>query len=157
MSGSILSPTDFTAAARAMLSRNEGRVPWAYQDSLGFWTIGVGHLVVRRHGGRLPDSIIDALLDYDIQEAASLLDGHLPWWRQEADARRLVAIDLVFNLGWNEAATGGLDDFKNTLAAWQRGDYAAAAMGLRQSQYHKQLPDRSERNAHALETGSFSM
>jgi hypothetical protein len=30
----------FARAARPA----RGRVPWAYQDPLGFWTIGVGHL-----------------------------------------------------------------------------------------------------------------
>jgi hypothetical protein len=62
-------------------------------------------------------------------------------------------LDLLFNMGWNEAAAGGLDDFKNTLAVWQRGDYTAA--GLRASLYAKQLPARSAENARMLETGEL--
>ena len=32
----------------ALLSLHEGRVEHAYQDSLGYWTIGVGHLIDKR-------------------------------------------------------------------------------------------------------------
>jgi lysozyme len=31
-----------------MLTRDEGRVRHAYQDHLGFWTIGVGRLIDQR-------------------------------------------------------------------------------------------------------------
>lgn len=35
----------------SLLTSDEGRVPHAYQDHLGYWTIGVGHLIDRRKGG----------------------------------------------------------------------------------------------------------
>lgn len=40
---------------RSLLELDEGRVKCAYRDSLGFWTAGVGHLVDKRRGGKLPD------------------------------------------------------------------------------------------------------
>lgn len=37
-------------------------MPHAYQDSLGYWTIGVGFLIDGRKGGRLPDAVRDFVL-----------------------------------------------------------------------------------------------
>ena len=40
----------------AKLRREEGSRPHAYQDHLGFWTIGVGRLIdVRKGGGLSPE------------------------------------------------------------------------------------------------------
>ena len=35
------------------LKRDEGWVPHAYKDSLGFWTIGYGFLIDEKRGGEL--------------------------------------------------------------------------------------------------------
>ena len=45
-----------------MLRRDEGRVRHAYQDHLGYWTIGVGRLIDQRKGGGLSEDEIDYLL-----------------------------------------------------------------------------------------------
>ena len=50
-----------------LLTQDEGRVPYAYPDSLGYLTIDVGH-PDRPAQGRGADHIIDALLDYDIED-----------------------------------------------------------------------------------------
>jgi hypothetical protein len=60
--------------------------------------------VDRTKGGRLPEPIIDALLESDIREVEGIADGHVPWWRDLAPARQIVMLDLLFNPGWNEAA-----------------------------------------------------
>jgi lysozyme len=56
---------------RRMLEDEEGRVPHAYPDSLGYWTIGVGRLIDRRKGGGLSDDEIDYLLANDIRGSTS--------------------------------------------------------------------------------------
>lgn len=35
----------------AQLRRDEGEKLYAYQDTLGYWTIGIGRLIDRRRGG----------------------------------------------------------------------------------------------------------
>ena len=50
-----------------MLEAEEGRKRSAYQDHLGYWTIGVGRLIDRRKGGGLSPDEIDYLLTNDIR------------------------------------------------------------------------------------------
>jgi lysozyme len=133
---------------KAELIRDEGVVPHAYQDHLGYWTIGVGRLVDKRKGGGLSDEEIAVLLDNDIRRKSSDLDGAVPWWRDLDPVRQRVLVNLCFQLG-----ISGLLGFKNTLAALQRGDYKAAADGLRASKLYQQTPARTERRARMIETG----
>ena len=53
---------------KADIRKEEGWSGTAYQDSLGFWTIGYGFLVDSRKGDKLPMSVADAWLDYKLQE-----------------------------------------------------------------------------------------
>lgn len=136
---------------RGMLTRDEGRVPYVYQDSLGFWTIGVGHLVDRRKGGRLPEQIIDDLLEYDMAEKTGQVLGALPWVADLSPARQAVVICMAFQLGIE-----GLLMFKVSLGHLQRGDYALAAKNfLKSKAAREQTPDRWKRFAKQIETGEW--
>ena len=81
------------------LRRDEGVIPHAYQDSLGYWTIGVGHLIDKRKGGKMPDVIIDMLLRYDIDEKIAELNEKLPWWGFLDEPSQRVIVNMAFNLG----------------------------------------------------------
>lgn len=136
------------AKLRAELSRDEDRVPYAYQDSLGYWTIGVGHLIDKRKGGRISERITDLLLDEDIAEKVADLDRELPWWRTLSDPRQRVLINMCFNLGiGSRKPPTGLLAFKNTLAAIERGDWWAAKRGMLDSKWAKQVGARADRLA----------
>ena len=50
------------------LSRDEGTVLQAYQDSLGYWTIGTGRLIDKRRGGGITKAEADYLLANDVQK-----------------------------------------------------------------------------------------
>ena len=67
------------AALKARLKLEEGEVLHAYQDSLGWWTIGVGHLIDGRKGGAIPPEISDALLEWDLNRVERQLDAAIPW------------------------------------------------------------------------------
>lgn len=143
-----------TVKLRAELSRDEGRIPYAYQDSLGYWTIGVGHLIDKRKGGKLSEQIIDLILDNDIADKAADLDRELPWWRQLSDARQRVLINMTFNLGiGSRTPPRGLLAFKNTLAAIERGDWVAARTGMLNSTWAKQVGPRATRLADMMRNG----
>lgn len=133
---------------RMQLEVDEGRVPHAYQDHLGYWTIGVGHLIDKRKGGRLPNQIIDALLDYDIAEKTMQLEQSFPWFHSLNEARQEALINATFQLGIN-----GLAKFKLTLAALRDERWAVAAEQMRRSLWARQTPGRCKRLAAQIESG----
>lgn len=135
---------------RQLLSLHEGRIPHVYQDSLGYWTIGVGHLVDKRMGGKLPDHIIDALLDYDIKEHSDGLLKAAPWVANLDEVRKAVLFDMAFNLG-----VEGLLRFKITLELIKDGKYKEAAKAMLQSRWASQVGMRARRLAEMMETGQW--
>lgn len=87
-----------------LLSREEGRKNYAYKDSAGLWTIGVGHLIKANEQHLLqytkakpaPDSLIDDLLRKDTAEATRAVDAlRVPLNENE----RAALISLAFNIG----------------------------------------------------------
>lgn len=130
------------------LRRDEGVVPHAYQDSLGYWTIGVGRLIDRRKGGRLTEDEIDYLLTNDIRECEADLDRQLPWWRKLSDARQRVLLNMRFNLGM-----AGLLSFKRTLTSIQEGNYELAAVQMLESKWATQVGARARRLSDMMRNG----
>lgn len=137
-----------TDALIQLLRSDEGVIPYAYPDSLGFWTIGVGRLIDKRKGGGLSDDEIDYLLANDIAKVKAQLDEHLPWWRGLSEARQNVLASMAFNLGIN-----GLLGFKNTLAKVQAGDFDGAAAGMLASKWAEQVKGRATRLAAMMKEG----
>jgi lysozyme len=135
---------------RELLSLHEGRVEHAYQDSLGYWTVGVGHLIDKAKGGHLPEHIIDLLLDYDIAKHSDELYEALPWVSRLDEVRRAVLVDMAFNLGIR-----GLLGFRNTLNAVHDARYADAADGMMASKWAKQVGRRASRLATMMKTGQW--
>ena len=133
-----------------MLENEEVRVPHAYQDHLGYWTIGVGRLIDSRKGGGLSDDEIDYLLNNDIARKAAEVVKALPWVTGLSEIRQAVIIGMAFQLG-----TAGLLGFKNTLALVQSGDYKGAAQNMMLSRWAEQTPARARRMAAQMETGEW--
>lgn len=130
------------------LRRDEGVVPHAYQDHLGYLTIGVGRLIDKRKGGGLSDDEIDYLLSNDINRFEKQVIDALPWYGKLDDVRQRVLVNMAFNMG-----IAGLLGFKNTLAMIERGDYAGAAKGMLASKWATQVGDRAKRLSKMMETG----
>lgn len=135
---------------REWIELDEGRVPHVYQDSLGYWTVGVGHLVDKRRGGKLPDPIIDALLDWDIQAVQAELTRALPWVPELGDVREAVLTNMAFNLG-----VSGLLGFKNTLQAVKEKRWDDASAGMLASKWAGQVGPRAQRLAESMRTGRW--
>lgn len=126
----------------AELRRDEGVIPHAYQDSLGYWTIGVGHLIDKRKGGKMPDVIIDMLLRYDIDEKIAELNEKLPWWGFLDEPSQRVIVNMAFNLG-----VEGLLKFKDFMDALKDGDRDRAASEMLSSKWAEQVGARATRLA----------
>lgn len=130
------------------LERDEGRVKYAYQDSEGYWTIGIGHLIDRRKGGHLPKSIIEALLEYDIKETERELDKQLSFWRSLDDLRQRVILNMAFNLGVPTLLT-----FKRFIAALKASDWDKAYEEMLDSKWARQVGARAQRLAKIMRIG----
>lgn len=117
-----------------MVKRHEGVVHHAYQDHLGYWTIGAGRLIDKRKGGRITDDEVDYLLQNDVDYFVREVRKALPWWEGLDPVRKSVLVNMAFNLGIK-----GLLGFKNTLALIERGDYAKAADNMLKSKWATQV------------------
>ena len=126
------------AELREQLVRHEGRVPHAYQDHLGFWTVGVGRLIDQRRGGGLSDAEIDYLLDNDIQRLLATLPSRISFWHRLTVRQQQALLNMAFQMGVN-----GVMGFRNMLAALGRGDGYAARDHALDSAWARQTPKRA--------------
>lgn len=136
---------------KQQLIRDEGVVRHAYEDSLGFTTIGVGRLIDARRGGGLRDSEIDFLLHNDIAEKTAQVLAALPWAKELSEPRLGVLINMAFQMG-----TRGLLGFPSMLGAVRTGDYETAALHMVNSKWAKhQTPARAHRLAEQMRLGEW--
>lgn len=134
-----------------LIEAHEGRRACAYKDSLGFDTIGVGHLVdSRRTGAGLPDVFIDALLQWDIQQKTAELEAAMPWVATLDEVRHAALVDMAFNLGVH-----GLSGFMRFLAALKTGDYEAAANEMLASKWATQVGARAHTLSSMIRYGTW--
>lgn len=124
------------------------------------WTIGYGNTGRLIHEGlEWADAEARAELAKDVEEFNALLARVLPWIAGLDPVRRRVLQNMHYNMGWDNPRTPvleGLAGFRNTLAAVQRGDYAAAANGMASSLWARQTGDRAERLIAEMRTGVAS-
>lgn len=144
---------------RDELTRDEGLRLESYQDTVGFWTIGVGHLLgSERRMLRITQFEAEALLAADVQEAERIVFSLLPalgalrgmsfedWMRVEP-VRYRALVNMAFNLG------SRLGQFKNTLALVLAEDWQTAAISMLMSKWAKQVGQRAVRLSEMVRTG----
>jgi lysozyme len=128
------------------LEDDEGRVPYAYKDHKGYITAGVGFLIDKDKGGRIPDPVIDFWLNYLIDEREKQLDQYLPWWRNLSDARHRAILNMAWQLGVH-----GLLGFPKMLGALQAGNWGEAYRHALDSKWAKvDTPERAQKVASML-------
>jgi lysozyme len=132
------------------LKNEEGSVAHAYQDSLGYWTIGVGRLIDERKGGKLYPDEIDYLLENDVKRATAGIEAALPWFHLLDERRQAVMIGMAFQMG-----VKGLLAFSTTLSHVRVGRYAEAAVAMLESTWARQTPERAARMSKQMETGEW--
>lgn len=135
----------------AQLRRDEGEEPAAYQDHLGYWTIGVGRLIdSRKPGAGLRPDEIKYLLRNDINDRLAALTKALPWFAKLDPVRQAVLINMAFQLG-----TDGLLKFVSTLDLVSKGRYAEASAQMLKSKWAGQTPERAKRLSSQMKTGEW--
>jgi len=131
----------------AQLEIDEGKRSKMYQDTVGKWTAGVGRNLSDRE---FSEDEIALMLKNDIDIVERELDKALPWWRDMSEARQNVLANMAFNLGIKRLLA-----FKNTLTFMRAGRYDAAAMGMLDSLWAKQVKQRAVRLAAMMRTGEY--
>ncbi len=127
------------------LEVEEGCELYPYQCTQGYTSLGIGRNLQSR--GITKDEAL-YMLKTDIEIITNELNANFPWWKDMSENRRLALADLAFNLGMPK-----LKAFKRCLAYMEEGKYAESAMELLDSNYARQLPARSQRNADLIREG----
>lgn len=138
-------------ALRQQLLRDEGEVLHAYEDSLGFLTIGVGRLIDSRKGGGITHAEAMHLLDNDISRKVAEVRTALPWLPELDAPRQGVLFNMAFQLG-----TQGLLKFKRTLELVRGERWDEAARAMLQSKWATQTPARARRLANQMQFGRWT-
>ena len=140
-----------------MLKRHEGCRLVAYLDTLGYLTVGVGHLVCKRTENIIGRKLeLDApitqdecnkLLDCDVASALKEL-GRYPYFQNLSFERRCACISLMFNLGAPKYS--GFVNFNKSMSD---EDYLTASQELLNSRWASQVKSRAIEIAQIIRTG----
>jgi lysozyme len=136
--------------ATDQIKSDEGLVLHAYDDHLGFATIGYGRLIDRRKGGGISQDEAEYLLKNDVNARLNVLQSAIPFFNRLDDARKAVLLNMSFQLG-----IAGLLKFKSTLAFIEAGDFENAAANMLKSLWARQTPNRARRLAEQMRTGQW--
>jgi len=131
------------------LQDDEGFSPVAYQDHLGYWTIGFGTLVDKRKGGGITQDEGRYLLRNRLATILSRLDQLRPAWRTYPDEVQNALANMAYQLG-----PVGLHGFEGMWARLNEHDYDGAAREALDSQWAKQTPSRATRIAAIIRSAS---
>lgn len=131
----------------------EGDKLTAYRDSLGFWTVGRGHLLAPQDhdwtGYTITPAQDEAYFEGDIQQSVAFAQRLPEWAASDTDCRRNALIELCFNL------RGKWLEFHQARAAWARQDWQTAHDQILNSAADHQEPHRIERIAGYVLAGEY--
>lgn len=118
-----------------LLIGHEGWEDTPYQDHLGNWTVGVGHLMSRP----LSEAAINQILADDIRVTKDDLDRKFPKWCQLGHNRQMVLASMMFQLGEPK--------FSKFVLFWRavgRDDWDEAQVQMLDSKWARQTPERAK-------------
>ena len=118
---------------------DEGTVLHCYKDSLGFDTIGTGILIDARGGG-ITMAENEMLLENRLHITITGLDDKIPWLMTKSDNIQRQLVNMAYELG-----VDGLLKFPKMLELIRVGNYNAAADEGLNSDWAKEVPNRSKR------------
>lgn len=115
-----------------------------YRDSVGILTIGYGRNLV--HKG-ISKGEAELMLTNDIQSAQTDAST-LSYWLSLSPVRKMVIIDMIFNLGLTKFRL-----FKNLNRALGLADWNLAAHEMKDSKWYKQTERRAKVLVKAMQSG----
>jgi lysozyme len=130
-----------------LLVQHESYRQFPYSDTTGHLTIGIGRNLSDR-GVSTNEAL--SLLDDDIFYFTTKLAHIVPCFNRLDDNRKIVLVDMCFNLGVN-----GFLGFKSMLDALERDDYNAAADAIVDSKAAEQCGERYQQLAFIMRSGEL--
>jgi lysozyme len=120
---------------KATLTKHEGLRLHMYKDSVGIYTIGVGHNLEDKG---ISERAAQVMLEDDIEDAITDLERNLSYFKDLPTLVKEALVNLCFNLGISR-----LLQFKKTLAYLKSGKYERAANEVLDSRYASQVGYRA--------------
>ena len=134
---------------RVLLISHEGFSQYPYEDSVQKKiTIGYGRNLTDRG---ITSSEAMEMLNNDIEYFVDRLRNRFAFFDQLDEVRKIVLIDMCFNLGIN-----GLLGFVNMLLAIEKHDYKQAAVEMLASEWAKQVKGRARQLANMMMSGKIT-
>jgi len=103
------------------LYEDEGFRSSAYQDTEGYWTIGIGTLIDERRGGGITQEEAEYLAKNRVMKVVFELDSRIPWYREKPSQVQEALVNMAYQMG-----AEGLMMFRNMLACIQDDDFDGA-------------------------------
>ena len=150
---------------------HEGLRTMPYQDTEGYWTVGVGYNLSSRGLEQLSDYIkrtpclrspsqtlpfdglviseaeAHTILRADLERIEKVVRLALPEYDALGDVRQRVILDMAFNMGRR------LLQFRLAISALKRSDWSRCARELHRSRWATQVKGRADRLATMMLTG----
>jgi lysozyme len=132
---------------RKEIQRDEGVKLVCYKDSLGFWTIGCGHLLggSPRMSNITEDEML-ALLTWDLQTAEAGARRLVPGFDALTDEQQRALVNMTFNRG-EQRMRDSSKILPAILAASNGGDWHEVRGAIAGSQWASQVGERATRIA----------
>lgn len=145
--GSSPKPMDIERC-KAEIKRHEGEVLEIYKDSLGYKTLGIGHLCQPNDpeydwavGTKVSQEVVDMYYEDDfnkhLAEAIHVFGTEEAFYNLPQDIQH-VLVNMCFNLGGTR-----LSKFKNMLKACREHDWKQMSIEMEDSRWFKQVGRRS--------------
>lgn len=133
--------------ARYFIKKHEGLSLTPKKDIDGSTWIGYGHNLSALG---IPRVMADQLLEIDLLRVYKELNKHVPWWKGLSEPRRVVLVDMCYNLGMTRFL-----EFREMLAAVKDGRYDVAADEMLNSLWAKQVKGRAVELAKIMREGRY--
>lgn len=132
---------------KMMLMEHEGYRAYPYQDTVGKLTIGCGHNLT---DNGISPAVGALMLSEDMEFFIENLPKKLNFWNRLNDARKIVLLNMAFNMGIN-----GLLTFRKMLTAVDHNDFEGAAKEMLNSKWARQVKGRADELARVMMTGEL--
>lgn len=132
------------------IEKHEGKRRKAYEDTLGNWTIGIGHLIKLPDEeyllkANLKDYEIEHFFNTDLNQAINDARNFIGESSINETAFEII-VNMAFNLGYPK-----LSQFVKLQKALQENDYQKASQEMLNSRWAKQVPNRASELALIME------
>lgn len=153
----------------SMLSQDEGLKLNVYKDTLGYWTVGIGHLLTKVDDKALAIKNLDALVARPTNGSITASEANRIFQKDVAVAktslqskglgvllqslnepRQAALINMSFQLG-----AGGVAQFKKSMSLLASGKFEQAAVELKNSTWYTQTKNRATRVIETFRTGTW--